>query len=115
MAAITVVKPGLASALLGLTTAHDGDTFQNDGETLLIVHNGGGGSINVTVTDQKSRSPREASSFSGNVVKAVAAGADRVIGPFPVRRFNNAVGNVVLGFSGVSSVTVTAVSTKGLS
>jgi hypothetical protein len=92
--------------------AGGGDTFDNpNGDVLLHVKNGGGGSINVTITAQQTTVKK--SGFgdvtAGNLVVAVGAGAEKMIGPFPTLKYNNSASEVAVGYSGVTSVTVAAV------
>lgn len=105
MATLTVQTPSLTGLDPTLTAASGGgDEFVNDGATVLHVKNGGGGSINVTVDSQTPCSQ----GFDHDVVVAVPAGAERLIGPFPQARFNDANGKAQVAYSGVTSVTVAA-------
>ena len=88
-----------------------GDKATNpDGKTVFIVKNGSGSSINVTVAEQMSdrTDPNFGILTKSNVVKAVAAGAIAVIGPFPPAAFNDANGDVNITYSATTSVTVGA-------
>lgn len=84
--------------------AGGGDQFSNDGKTYLHVKNGGGSSINVTIASQVACSQGS----THNTVVAVANGAEKMIGPFPPERFNDASGFVQVTYSAVTSVTVGA-------
>lgn len=111
MALRTVQKPGVAGAVAQVPVAvAASDTFANDGRTILEVINGSGGSINVTITDQRSTAPAGASAFTPSVVVAVAAGVTKRIGPFPPSRFNDDSGQVTVGYSAITTVTCTLVS-----
>lgn len=85
----------------------NGNQFPNDGETELIVKNGSGGSINVTVTGVSCSHGRPLSQ-----VTAVAAGKQAAIGPFDKDQFNQTsgadLGNVYVDFSVSASVVVNA-------
>lgn len=88
-----------------------GDYFANPvGDRFIHVKNAGGGSINVTVTAQDTDA--DISGFGtltkASQVIAVPAGEDRFVGPFPLRAFNDANGDVQLTYSGVTSVTIAA-------
>lgn len=88
-----------------------GDEMPNDGKTLLHVKNAGGGSINVTLTAQvtsRDAGPGFGAYSLADLVVAVGAGAERIIGPLPRRAFNNASERVAIAYSGVTSVTVGA-------
>lgn len=92
-----------ASTLETLVAANTSESIQaptpND---ILVVNNGGGGSINVTflalvACDQGTLH---------DVVVAVAAAARRVIPmPTPLNRYLDASGNLPLAYSGVTTVT----------
>ena len=113
MAAITVQtvnKSGVAANLVAASGG--GDTFVNDASelTLLMVRNGGGSSINVTIAVVPSNVNTTSYgqlSVSSTVV-AVAAGATVVIGPFRQILYNNSSGLVSVTYSNVTSVTVAA-------
>lgn len=99
------VTPSYASANGG------GDTVADDGKENIFIHvkNGGGGSINVTATAQITTRPTKGFSnpTESDMVVAVGAGAEGMIGPFPAS-FINTSGNVALTYSGVTSVTIGA-------
>lgn len=80
-----------------------GDTFVNDGKTLLLVHNTGS-STTVTITPQKTVYGLTVSP----VQKAVVSGTDVVIGPFDPSLFNTAAGAAVLTYSGGTATTTIA-------
>ena len=84
--------------------AGGGDQFSNDGKTMIHVKNGSGGSITVTVASQVSCSQ----GATHNTAVAIAAGAEKMIGPFPTDRYNDANGFVQLTYSGVTSLTLGA-------
>ena len=105
MAQLTVQKisqTGLAPAFAA--AAAGGDTFANGGRAILHVKNGGAGSINVTINSVK---PCD-QGFDHDVVVAVPAAGERIIGPFDPARFNDSSGNVSVTYSGVTTVTVAA-------
>jgi hypothetical protein len=105
MAALTVQKLSLTGLNVATASAGaGGDTFTNDGKTVLEVTNGSGGSINVTVDSTRPCSY----GADHNVVVAVPAAGSRRIGPFPVARFGDPVS---VAYSDVTTVTVAAVST----
>jgi len=106
MGAYTPRDPNLTGIAPSLVAVASSDTFPNvAGGVLLHVHNGNASNCNVTITDQTSVAPAGASAFDGDVVVAVAAGTDKYIGPFEPHRFNDAAGNVTVGYSVTSSVT----------
>lgn len=100
----TVTLAGKASALTAADT--NGNTFTNSGRTMLVVNNGSAGSINVTITSQETCNQGS----THDVTVAVGAGVEKLIGPFPIKRFNNeTTGKVSVAFSAVTTVTVGAV------
>lgn len=104
-----IVEAGLTPAFVA--AAGGGDTVANaDGKTYLHVKNGGGVSINVTVTAQAVtvEDPHRGTMAKANIVKAVGAGAEAIIGPLKKISFNNASDIVAISYSGVTSVTVAA-------
>lgn len=103
MAALTIQQ--LAQAGLNVTFAAasaGGDTFVNNGRVLLIVKNGGGVSVNVTIDSVK---PCD-QGFDHDIVVAVPAGQERKIGFFEESRFGS---QVSVSYSAVASITVAAV------
>lgn len=104
-----IAKTGLAPTYGAVALS---DTFPNPGDerTFLHVKNGSGASINVTVT-----AFRTLAKVTGagqltipNLVVAVPAGAERVIGPFP-EAYNDASGNVNVAYSAITTITAAAV------
>lgn len=103
MAVLTPVNPGLTGgAEAFVAAAAGGDTFPNDGHTMLHVKNGGGAPINVTVD---SKIPCNFGSDHDVVVSVPNAG-ERIIGPFDQSRFGT---DVNITYSAVTTVTVAAI------
>jgi hypothetical protein len=106
MALLTAFKPTLAGvAPAPVAAAGGGDSFDNQGHQLFYVKNGGGGSITVTFDAPNPDNFGITDNAHDNAV-AVAAGAERWIGPFPTNRFNDANGRVQVAYTGVTTVTV---------
>lgn len=106
MALLNVQKAsltGLAPAFVAASAG--GDSFVNDGKTVLHVKNGGASEITVTINSQQPCNY----GFDHDVVVAVPAGGERIIGPFRQDRFNDANGQVAVTYSAVTSVTVAAI------
>lgn len=93
------IVPSYAAAAVG------GNAFLNSGREYFHVKNGSAASIDVTVD---SVAPCN-QGFDHNVVVAVAASAEKLIGPFPKSRFNDAAEKVQVTYSAVTTVTVAAV------
>jgi len=102
MAVLVVQDAVLTGAVWTLAAAAGGgDSFPNDSRTFLVVNNGSGSSINVTVT-----SPTACSQGGlHDLVVAVAAGVQKAIGPFPEARFG---ATVLVAYSLATTITVAA-------
>jgi hypothetical protein len=91
--------------------AGGGDVVDNsDGKTFLHVKNGSGGSITVTVTAQETSlaTGTHGTLAVSNVAIAIAAGQERMIGPFPKQAYNNSSKQLAISYSGVTSLTIAA-------
>ncbi len=108
MATLTVYTPSVSGATFTAVAATvGGDVVPNNGKTVLYVKNGGGGSITVTITPQNTTP----SGFSlAPVAVVLATTVERMIGPFDPQYFNNSGGQIVITYSGVTSVTVLPIS-----
>jgi hypothetical protein len=102
----TFTTAGAAEAAL-VAAAGGGDTFPNNGRTILKVSNESGGSITVTISAQVACDQGSLH----NITNSIADGETEVMGPFRTDRFNDASGLVHVGYSGASSVTVGVYST----
>jgi hypothetical protein len=106
MSELTVQKVVLAGLEPSYgAAAAGGDEFVNSGRSFIHVKNGGGSSIDVTVDSQTPCSQ----GYDHNAVVAVPAAGERMIGPFPKDRFNDANGKAQITYSGVTSVTIAAI------
>lgn len=106
MAVLTVqsaTRGGLISSFVGADVA--GDSFPNDGHTVLRVKNGSAASITVTLNSARPCSQ----GFDHDEPVSVPAGAEPDIGPFPTDRWNDVNGRMNVSYSAVTSVTVKAV------
>jgi hypothetical protein len=83
----------------------NGNMFDNDGRTRLVVHNGDATSKTVTITGVTCSHGR-----TSNIVQAVAAGERAVFGPFEPSLFNQPgpsdQGKVYVDWSASTSVKV---------
>lgn len=105
MANFSPDRPGIVGAAATFHNAAAADSFDNNGQTLLILKNSSGGSITVTVDDPNSQLAG-AVAFNADVARPVANGATAdVMGPFPPGRFNDANGRVQLAFSSTPGAT----------
>lgn len=97
----TVAKTGIVPSYAAANA--DGNSFANDGNTVIHVKNGSGSSINVTL-----QTPGTVDDLAvTDRVVAVAAGAEKMIGPFPPGIYNQS-GSVYVDYSDVTTVTVGA-------
>jgi hypothetical protein len=105
VAAYTPVNPNLTGAAPALVAVASSDTFANNGSVILHVHNGNASTLTVTITDPTSAAPSGLAFTTAGVVVSLLTGTDKYIGPFNTNRFNDASGNVTVGYSVTSSVT----------
>lgn len=108
MATLTTQKAKIAGqAITMASAAGGGDKVDAGDHTAILVTNGGGGSINVTVAVPGNTQFGQA---EPDIVVAVAAGATKLIGPLPVALEDRATDRLIaVTYSGVSSVTVAAI------
>jgi hypothetical protein len=85
-----------------VAAAGGGNTFANNGRVMLHVRNAGGASITATIVSARTCN----FGFQHDLAVVVPNGGERMIGPFPIERFNNDAGMVAVTYSGVTSVTV---------
>jgi hypothetical protein len=89
-----------------VAAAAGGDTFPNDGNTMLFVKNGGASSVTVTINSQTPCNY----GFDHDIVVSLAAGAEINFPKLDTVRFNDSTtGLVSVTYSAVTSVTVGAV------
>lgn len=104
MAAITVQQidlEGLTPAG-GTAATAAGDTFINNGRTVILVEDTGTTAPTVTVNSLVDCSQGE----DHNVVVAIGAGGAAYIGPFPMNRFNNAAGVATVTYDDDTDITI---------
>jgi hypothetical protein len=106
MAVYTVYPTALTGDSKAYVTPASGDTFPNDGRTILHVKNANGANCVVTVTATK---PCDvAGTLHTNVVTVALTTGDEMIGPFPVGVWGGTV--TVTTYSVTASVSVAAIS-----
>lgn len=111
MAVLTVQQVALA----GLTptyasAASGGDSFPNDGKTILHVKNSDSSSHGCTQASQVATTPGRAP--ANNTVTVPATTGDKMIGPFDPNIWNDANGYVQITYAAVTGVTVAAIRTS---
>lgn len=107
MAALTTQKLGLGTTLSMANAAGGGDTAPCGDNIYLVVTNGSGGSINVTLDVTKTDSLGRA---EADLVVAVGAGVTRYIGPLRKATFANpTTKRCGIAYSSATSVTVAVI------
>ncbi len=104
----TIDRAGTSLALAAATvTTGDTAVVADDGRHAIVVNNGSGGSINVTVTAQTTTARQDGAGLVAvaDIVKAVAAGATAIIPVLPDFIKTND-GKVTFVCSAVTTVTV---------
>ena len=99
-----IVRTGLNPTMAAATAG--GDEFPNSGREFFRVANGSGGAITVTFVTPE---VRDTLAVADRTV-SVPAGEFRYVGPFPRDIYNNVNGRVGVTYSGVTSLTVAALS-----
>lgn len=95
-----VVRTGLEFALVAVV-AENGSQFQNDGRMALLVKNDDAASMDVTIVN-----PTTVDGLAvADLVVAVPAGEQRLIGPFPPNLYNTD-GFVQVDYSSDTDLTV---------
>lgn len=79
-----------------------GDKFVNDGKTIIIIKNGGAGTIVATVD---SILPCDQGDDHNKVISVLASG-EKMAGSYSKARFNDTVGKVAIIYDDVTSVTI---------
>lgn len=105
MATIATQRAGEA---IDYVAAVNSDDFVNDGATYVHVKNASAGAINVTF-DSPNKCNFGVIHDGHDMIEAVAAGSDKLIGPFSKDQFNTATGKVVMTFSATASVTLAVI------
>lgn len=108
MATLTVnpaKRSGNGVDLAGVAAAGGGDSFPNTGAEVLVIKNGGGSGITLTVV-----TPVTVDGLAvADLTATIAAGATAMVGPFPPGTYSDGSGNVNLTYSAVTTVTVSVV------
>ena len=108
LSVLNAVRSSNGISLAGVAAGAGGDTFVNNGQEIVVVTNGSGASITLTVV-----TPVTVDGLAvTDLTATIAAGATRAIGPFPPGWYNDtgvAGGSVSLTYSAVTTVTVAVV------
>ena len=102
VASIPRYGEGLTDVAWQSADADNTNSFPNDGNTLLLVNNGSGASITVTISAPAS--PRTVNTALSKTT-TVAAGKIAAFGPFKQDTFNSS-GSVIVDYSSDTTVTV---------
>lgn len=101
MGTYTVVDASKGGLDIAGAAVSSSDKYPNSGKEVLLVKNGSGGSINVTIV-----TPGTADGNAiADLVIAIADGVTKAFGPYKRGTYNDVDGNVNVNYSGVSSVT----------
>lgn len=90
------------TAITAASAAGGGDSFANSGKEMIWIKNGDSSSMTLTIATNATTDGLTVP----NRTVAVAAGATKLIGPFPTPIYNDVNGNVQLTYSAVTSLTV---------
>lgn len=102
---VTVSRAGVSDAS-GAAASAGGDTFTNDGMTMLLAKNASGGAITITIAVGQTVDGQTVTSKT----VSVPASQTMLIGPFPLAIYTDpATGNVAFTYSAVTSLTVKAI------
>lgn len=97
----TIAKTGIVPSYASANV--DGNSFANDGNTVLHVKNGSGSSITVTI-----QTPGTVDDLAvAERTVTVANASEKMIGPFPPGIYNQS-GEVYVDYSAVTTITVGA-------
>lgn len=101
-----VSAPGKASLDLTaqLQAASAADTFSNDGRTLLYIKTGATATGNATAVS----TPCSHGRAGEDVVQALSASKEYLLGPFPPGQYNDANGKVAVNLSAPTDVEAAA-------
>jgi len=100
-APLTVTKISRAGVVLGdVAATADGNTFQNTGYEFQYIQTSGTGTT-LTIAVQATLDGQAVA----NKTVTLASTAEKLVGPFPTDKYNDANGNVVLTYSSVTGVT----------
>ncbi len=107
---INSTAPGTVLTAAAAVDNTNGNKFANPtGRAILEVTNGGAGSINVTFTTSANYNVVGTNGLVTYTVQdpliAVSNGVSKVFGPFDKTLYNDANSNVIVNFSGGTSVT----------
>lgn len=97
---VTLKRTSNGNDLAGVAAAGGGDSFANTGKEFVVIKNGSGSPITLTVATP--------GTVDGDLAIAdrtatIGAGETRAVGPFPVSTYGETVN---LTYSGVTSLTV---------
>jgi len=106
MAALTIQTTLCTGLNVGFAAASaGGDTFINDGKTILHIKN----TDTVSHTVTADRLQLSSTGRDDNETCTVPAAGERIMGPFPTNRFNSSAGAVSLTYDAVVGVTIAAI------
>jgi hypothetical protein len=106
VATLTLATPNRTGTVFAPIAATNGDLFANSGREFFYIKNGSGSPMTVTFDSPGTCDFELAANSAHDLAVTVAAGVEKVIGPFSQTRFNDASGHVVVTYSSTTTVTV---------
>jgi hypothetical protein len=101
----TAVRTTNGVNLVGVSAAGGGDVFPNTGSEVVVIKNGSGSPITLTVV-----TPATVDGLAvADLTASIGAGETRMVGPFPTAVYSDGSGNVSLTYSAVTTVTLAVV------
>jgi len=91
-----------ANAITMAAAAAGGDKFDNTGSELVLIKNGSGSPVTLTITTPATM---DGLAVTDRTV-AIPAGEMHLLGPWPTKYYNDSNGQVSLGYSAETSVEV---------
>lgn len=107
MASLSVQSIVLSSSAVDLTwnsCGASGDTFSNNGRTIVLAKNTGASAATVTLA--ATQTVTDASLSVPDLAVTVSTSETRVIGPLPKATFNNSSSKVSMTYASSSSMTI---------
>lgn len=111
MAALTVQSSAFTGLNHTYASVSTGDTFVNDGHTVVLFKNGNASARTLTLTGTATSVPGYGDVSAADMGETVTIpgsgtnGGECAVGPFPPGRFNNSSGQVALAIDATTGLT----------
>jgi hypothetical protein len=106
MAVLTIQRPTGAGATFTTSTPIASDSFVNSGREMVYVKNAGAGPIVVTFDSPGTCNFEATAASVHDLAVTIAAGVEKLIGPFSQVRFNSSTGTVVISYDTVADTRI---------